>query len=130
MQTVNSKQNKEETDGIVTDAILQIVKISEFLKKNIDSLHLPTMLKENKKLVFVHKQKTKRHKKIQRRPMMPVGRGENNNDQVRIRNRHYKIKRILAQPRNIDVRHNGTVVRRMAVRRRTIYPSAQRTREY
>ena len=46
MQTVNSKQNEEETDGIVTDAILQIViKISEFLKKNIDSLNLPTMLK-------------------------------------------------------------------------------------
>ena len=43
MQTVNSKQNEEETDGIVTDAILQ--KISEFLKKNIDSLNLPTMLK-------------------------------------------------------------------------------------
>ena len=34
METVNSKQNQEETDGIVTDAILQIViKISEFLKK-------------------------------------------------------------------------------------------------
>ena len=46
METVNSKQNQEETDGIVTDAILQIViKISEFLKKNIDSLNLPTMLK-------------------------------------------------------------------------------------
>ena len=56
--------------------------------------------------------------------MMPVGKGKNNNDQVRIRNRHYKIKRILAQPRNIDVRHNGRVVRRMAARRRTIYPSA------
>ena len=60
-----------------------------------------------------------------RRPVRPAGRGEKNNDQVRIRNRCYKIKIILAQPRNIDVRHNGRVVRRMVVRRSTIYPSAR-----
>ena len=29
--------------------------------------------------------------------------GQKNNDRVRIRNRRYKIKRFLAQPRNIDV---------------------------
>ena len=34
------------------------------------------------------------------------------------------------QARNIDVRHNGRVVRRMVVRRRTIYPSARRRRDY
>ena len=45
MQTVNSEQDQEETDGVVTDAILQIViKISELLKKSIDSLNLPTVL--------------------------------------------------------------------------------------
>ena len=38
-----------------------------------------------------------------RRPVRPAGRGEKNNDWVRIRNRRYKIKRIVAQPRNIDV---------------------------
>ena len=65
-----------------------------------------------------------------RGPVRPAGRGEKNNDRVRIRNRHYKIKRILAQPRNINVRHNGRVVRRMVVRRSTIYPSARRRREY
>ena len=33
MQTVNSEQEQEETDGVVTDAILQIViKITELLK--------------------------------------------------------------------------------------------------
>ena len=36
----------------------------------------------------------------------------------------------MLQPRNIDVRHNGKVVRRMAVRRRTIYPSLRCRREY
>ena len=65
-----------------------------------------------------------------RRPARPAGRGEKNNDRVRIWNRHYKIKRILAQPRNIDVRHNGRVVRRMVVRRSTIYRSTRRRQEY
>ena len=65
-----------------------------------------------------------------RRPERPAGRGEKNNDQVRIRNRRYKIKRILAQPRNIDVRHNGRVVRRMVVRRSTIYATTRRRQEY
>ena len=61
-----------------------------------------------------------------RRPVRPVGRGEKNNDRVRIRNRRYKIKRFLAQPRNIDVIQNGRLVRRMIVRRQTIYPSTRR----
>ena len=36
----------------------------------------------------------------------------------------------MVQPRNIDVRYNGRVVRRMVVRRQTIYPSLRRRREY
>ena len=65
-----------------------------------------------------------------RRPARPAGRGEKNNDRVRIRHRRNKIKRISAQPRNIDVRHNSRVVRRMVVRRSTINPSARCRREY
>ena len=65
-----------------------------------------------------------------RRPVRPAGRGEKNYDWVRIRNRRYKIKRYLSQPRNIDVRENGRVVRRMIVRRQTIYPSTRHRREY
>ena len=49
--------------------------------------------------------------------MVPAGRGEKNNDRVRVRNRRYKIKRYMLQPRNIDVRHNGRVVRKIVVRR-------------
>ena len=46
IEIVNSEQDQEETDGVVTEAILQIViKISELLKKNIDPLNLPTVLK-------------------------------------------------------------------------------------
>ena len=65
-----------------------------------------------------------------RRPARPTGRGEKNNDRIRIRNRRYQIKRYLAQPKNVDVKHNGRVVRRMVVRRQTIYPSTRRRREY
>ena len=62
--------------------------------------------------------------------MRPAGRREKNNDRIRVRNRRYKIKRFMLQPRNIDVRHNGRVARRMVVRRRTIYPSLRHRKEY
>ena len=65
-----------------------------------------------------------------RRPARSVGRGEKNNDRIRVRNRRYKIKRYLAQPKNIHVKHNGRVVKRMIVRRQTIYPSTRHKREY
>ena len=41
-----------------------------------------------------------------RRPPRPAGMGQKNNDRVKIRNRRYKIKRFLAQPRNIDAKQN------------------------
>ena len=65
-----------------------------------------------------------------RRPVRPPGRREKNNDRIRIRKRRYKIKRTLAQPRNVDVGQNGRVVRRMVVRRKTVYPSLRRRTEY
>ena len=46
MQTVDSEEGLDKPDGAVTDAILQIVlKISEPLKNNIDSLKSPEFLK-------------------------------------------------------------------------------------
>ena len=65
-----------------------------------------------------------------RRPPVPAGRGEKNNDRIIVRNRSRKIKRFIRQPRNVEVKYNGRVVRRMVVRRRTIYPSSTRRREY
>ena len=42
----------EETDGIVTDIILKIVlKISELMRQNIDSLPLPKILKDALKVI-------------------------------------------------------------------------------
>ena len=55
---------------------------------------------------------------------------QKNNDRIRIRNRRYKIKRCLVQPKNIDVKQNGRVVRRMIVRRQTIYRNTRCRREY
>ena len=65
-----------------------------------------------------------------RRSVRPAGMGQKYNDPIRVRNRRYKIKRFLAQPENIDVKQNGRIVRRMVVRRQTIYPSTRRRREY
>lgn len=65
-----------------------------------------------------------------KRPVRATEVGQMNNDRVRIRDRRYKIKRYLVQPRNIDVRQNGRVVRRMIVGTQTIYPSARSRREY
>ena len=58
------------------------------------------------------------------RPIRPAGQGEKNIDNAFIRNRgRYKIKRILAAPKNVDVKHRGRTVRRMVVRRCAIYPA-------
>ena len=51
-----------------------------------------------------------------RRPVRPAGMGQKNNDRIRLRNGRFKIKIFLAQSRNIDVKRNGRVVRRMVVR--------------
>ena len=147
VQTFNSDEPQEETEGFVADTILQIVSIiAGILKNNIDSLNIPTVLKiplKNYKSCLFHKQKAQRRviqviqnqKKPRtqvrpRRPARPAGRGEKNNDRIRVRNRRYKIKRFLLQPRNINLTHNGRIVRRMLVRRRIIYPSARRRRQY
>ena len=65
-----------------------------------------------------------------KRPIRPAGQGQKNNDNIRLRNRRYKIKRIPAQPKNVQVRHRGQVVRQMVARRRAIYPALRRQRKY
>ena len=53
-----------------------------------------------------------------------------NMENKRVRNRRYKIKRILAQPKNIEVKQYGRLVRRMVTRRSTIYPGSRRRNYY
>ena len=56
--------------------------------------------------------------------MRPEGMGQKNNDRISVRNR------FMLHPKNIIVRYNGRVVRRMVVRRQKIYPITRRRREY
>ena len=77
--------------------------------------------------------KQKKMPNVQLRPRRPkrlAGMGQKSNDQRRIRDRRYKIKILIAQPKNVEVKRNGVVVRRMVVRRKAIFPSARRRREY
>ena len=57
-----------------------------------------------------------------RRPVRPSGMGVKNIKRIKIINRRFKIKGVMEQPRNVEIKRNGKVVRRMVVRRRTIYP--------
>ena len=46
VETINSQEGREETDGFVTETTLQIVNIiAGLLKNNIDSLNIPAVLK-------------------------------------------------------------------------------------
>ena len=45
-ETISSDEPQEETDGFVTDTVLQIVNvIAGLLKNNIDSLNIPAVLR-------------------------------------------------------------------------------------
>ena len=40
--------------------------------------------------------------------------------------RNIKIKKLLAQPKHVEVRKNGQVIRRMTVRRKSYFPGRRR----
>ena len=123
-EIVTSGEIFEETEGIFNDIILVVCNIiAGLLRNNIDNLNLLEILKSAlKKLkdLFVRvkeesgeskpeiKLKENAQLRVQTKEANgPVGRGGKNNDRIRVRNRSYKTKRYMLQPRNIDVRHNG-----------------------
>ena len=61
VQTINSDEPQEETNGFVADTVLQIVNvIAGLLKNNIDNLNVPAVLKITlKKLESLFTSKTK-----------------------------------------------------------------------
>ena len=65
-----------------------------------------------------------------RRPVRPPGMGVKNMGRIRIRNRRFKIKRMMEQLRNVEFKRNGRLVRRRVVRRRTICPGEVRRNYY
>ena len=48
----------------------------------------------------------------------------------RVNAKNIKIKVLLPQSKNIEVKQRGQVVRRMRVRRKSIFPAAVRNRTY
>ena len=48
----------------------------------------------------------------------------------RIRNKYIKIRKIINQFKNTQVKHKGRVVRRMTVRCKSIYPAKKARIEY
>ena len=54
VETINSQEGREETNGFVTDTILQRVNIiAGLLKNNIDSLNIPAVLKSALKKIKI-----------------------------------------------------------------------------
>ena len=58
------------------------------------------------------------------------GAGVKNIENCRHSNKDIKIKKLLAQSKNIQVKHRGQVVRRITVRRKSIFPAKRRHRDY
>ena len=56
------------------------------------------------------------------RPRSAGGIGVKNMQAFRRRNRDIKIKKLLTQPKTINVKKNGVVVRKMVVRGRALFP--------
>ena len=52
------------------------------------------------------------------------------NIEGRVRNKTFKIKQFIAVPKNIQVKKNDQVVRRMTVRRTAIFPAEHTRAEY
>ena len=42
-------------------------------------------------------------------PIRPLGMGVKNMGRIRIRNRQFKVKRMMEMPRNVEVMRNGRV---------------------
>ena len=52
------------------------------------------------------------------------------NIEGRVCNKTFKIKQLIAEPKNIQVKKNEKVVRRMTVHRTAIFPAEHRHAEY
>ena len=64
------------------------------------------------------------------RPVRPPRMGVKKIENRRVRNRRFKIKKMMEQPRIVEVKQNGRVICRMVVRRKTIYPGMTRRNYY
>ena len=145
---------QDSEDGPIENTIILVVtKLISVLKGNVESLKLPKIikirLKKLKIYLFLTMARTKmiarmvseKRKNLQQRlaaqaagkprpaRVAPSHRRAINgvkNIEERIRNRTFKIKKLIAHPKNIEVKKNGPVVGKMTVQRRAIFPGQQR----
>ena len=74
-------------------------------------------------------QRQQPHARARPRPNRNIG--VKNIENSRQRNKDIKIKRLLAQSKNIiEVKHRRRTMRRMTVRRKANFPAERRQREY
>ena len=145
---------QDSEDGPIENTIILVVtKLISVLKGNVESLKLPKIikirLKKLKIYLFLTMARTKmiarmvseKRKNLQQRlaaqaagkprpaRVAPSHRRAINgvkNIEERIRNRTFKIKKLIAHLKNIEVKKNGPVVGKMTVQRRAIFPGEQR----
>ena len=145
---------QDSEDGPIENTIILVVtKLISVLKGNVESLKLTKIikirLKKLKIYLFLTMARTKviarmvseKRKNLQQRlaaqaagkprpaRVAPSHRRAINgvkNIEERIRNRTFKIKKLIAHPKNIEVKKNGPVVGKMTVQRRAIFPGEQR----
>ena len=67
--------------------------------KKFKNLFIPQRKGSRKVKQATQSQKMPRIRVRPRSPVRPAGMGQKNNDQIRVRNRRYKIKRFVAQPK-------------------------------
>ena len=124
METVISEESLDNTDGIVSDTILKIVlKISEFLKNNTDSRKIPEIfkiaLKKMKSLFNLQTDQNAEHTGESEKASETSRDGSEEHNR-RVRNRRFKIKWMMEQPRNVEVKQNGRVICTMVVTKLSI----------
>ena len=124
MQSINSEENTDDTDGI-PDTILKIaLKLTELLKNNIDSLKIPEILKlalKRLRNLFLNKKDGENDAESKSR-LQPEETNSSTSDsqtteeisestgtgvkniESRVRSRRFKIKGMIAQPKIVEVK--------------------------
>ena len=130
----NGKKEVDTEDGIKDIAVSIGEEFFKFPQSDTDSLDLPDIIKKALKTLkgaftFVCAVKSHGHNE---NPRSRSRRGIDveNVENLRRRNKDINIKKPLAQTKNIQVKHKGQVVRRITIRRKSIFPAKRRQREY
>ena len=96
-----------------------------FFDKKDDKNKLRVRVDYNQRKQVAQRQRDRQQKRPVRTPGMGV-----KNIEGRVRNRRFKIKRMIAQPKNVEVKKTGRVVCKIVVTRSTVYVAEVRRGYY